>query len=472
MLRLTIFQILCALPLWALCQQNARITVRESNGTVSKTSIREFKVSSDSDIQEVLKEMGVTDADGNVKEGVDVQVEMLEGNGRSGNSKSLLSIAPGFSERPPSACQAYLGVVLKNSTRMSEKTSGALVTEVEPKSPAFLSGIVAGDIIYQIDSKKIDSPEDAIIYIRGKCHGDEIKVYLYRGRKKKKLEVVLKEKSVPQANVWNIPLDNSDGGLADMFGSGKERAFLGVTPSELSVPSGACVKVVPGSSAESMGIVNDDVIVELNGNVILSFSDLSDKVAAMKPNDPLEIVVSRDGKLKKLNGNLGAKMTGGSGDFRYFFDDKGLDEGGLSIMDFEFDMDMSDLQRELEQMMKELNMPVSPPNRGGKIRIDDLTSDESNAIGSCISAPELNYFSLALDAHTGDVNLSIHPVIQSPLRIELLDEMGEIIFMEERKITSEYSRSMELDKQAHGKYFIRITQGDSCLVKSVIKTDE
>ncbi|MFM7105704.1 MAG: hypothetical protein ACKOW8_09295, partial [Flavobacteriales bacterium] len=87
-----------------MCQQNARITVRESNGSVSKTFIREFKVTSDNDVQEVLREMGVIDSQGNVKEGVDVEVEMLEGNGRSSNSQSLLSITPGFSERPPSAC--------------------------------------------------------------------------------------------------------------------------------------------------------------------------------------------------------------------------------------------------------------------------------------------------------------------------------------------------------------------------------
>jgi hypothetical protein len=455
-----------------MCQQNARITVRESNGSVSKTSIREFKVTSDNDVQEVLREMGVIDSQGNVKEGVDVEVEMLEGNGRSSNSQSLLSITPGFSERPPSACQAYLGVVLKKNTKTAEAAEGALVTEVEPLSPANKSGILAGDIIYQIDKKEIGSPQDAIIYIRGKCQGDKVKIYLLRGGKRKKLEVELTEKSVPQANIWGIPQDKERGGVPDMFGSGQERAFLGVTPSESVVPSGACVRVVPGSAAEAMGIMDNDVITEVNGNVILAFSDISNMVASMKPNDPLEVVVNRDGKVKKFSGNLGSKLTGGSGDFRYFFDDKGLDEGGLSIMDFEFDMDMNDLQRQLEQMMKEFNPPVNPSISQGKIRIEDVSSNVSNLKGVCSNAPDLNFFSLSIDANTGDVILSIHPVHETPLRIELLDEQGEVIFLEERKITSEYIRSMEIVNQSHGRYFVRISQGDACLVRSILKSEE
>jgi hypothetical protein len=460
-----------AIPLCLIAQQNARITVREKNGAVSKTMIKEFMVSDENDVEDALRELGVMNSDGSVRDGVDIQVEMVNALSDSSLSSSFPSVSPGYSVMPPSACQAFLGVVLKNN-KNAEASTGALVTDVEPNSPASSSGILAGDIIYQIDDKKISSAQEAIIYIRGKCKGDQIMLRVMRGQKKKKFKVELSEKLIPQANAWDVPGTLGREGMNEMFGAGNERAFLGVTPSSAEVPSGAGVVVIPGSAADVMGIQTDDIIVELNGEVILSFNHLSEKVSEMKPNEEVELVVSREGKMKRLSGKLGSKMTGGTGDFRYFFDDKGLDEGGLSVMDFEFDMDMNDLQRQLEEMMREFNPGVDMQRSFGKIRIEEFFSSEEAAIRTCERAPDLNHFSLGVDARTGDVLLKILPASDRAVRIELLDGKGEIVFMEERKISSEYSRSMEIRDQIPGRYFIRVSQDDSCMIKTVVKANE
>lgn len=141
-------------------------------------------------------------------------------------------------------------------------------------------------------------------------------------------------------------------------------------------------------------------------------------------------------------------------------------------MDFEFDMDMNDLQRQLEEMMREFNPGVDMQRSFGKIRIEEFFSSEEAAIRTCERAPDLNHFSLGVDARTGDVLLKILPASDRAVRIELLDGKGEIVFMEERKISSEYSRSMEIRDQIPGRYFIRVSQDDSCMIKTVVKANE
>jgi hypothetical protein len=442
-------------------QQRARITMRENNGTMSKIQVQEFQVFGENDVQDALRKMQATDADGNVRDGIEVEVEMLDENSGNMNSHSFFSIIPEQSAPPISACQAYLGVMLKGMENTSE---GALVTHVESLSPAAESGVQTGDVILRIDEVDIHSPQDAIVYLRGKCKGDRIKIKILRGKKKKNLVVVLSEKQLPQANVYDIPRDKPGNVI-----SGSERAYLGVTPASEQLPSGARIMVQSNSAAEKMGLRDYDNITEVNGEAILSFNELSEKVAEMKPNDEVEIVVSRDDKVKKLSGVLGSRMTGGSGDSRYFFDDKGLDEGGFPIIDFEFDMDMGELQQQLEDLLRGQDLQMNP-TKMSKIRIHDPIEEQLAHISSCKTSPSFELISIGLNDFQNEVILRVLPTLPEPVRIELLDENGEIIFVEERKIETEYARSMEIQHQTDGQYFLRITQGEYCLIRSIVKT--
>ncbi|MFM7104967.1 MAG: PDZ domain-containing protein, partial [Flavobacteriales bacterium] len=389
------------------------------------------------------------------------EVELLDENSGSGNSNSYFSIIPGQSAPPPSACQAYLGVMLKTTENASK---GALVTHVEPLSPAAESGFQTGDVILRIDDIEVHSPQDAIVYIRGKCKGDRVKIKLLRGNKKKNIAVVLSEKHIPQANVWDIPRE-----IQDNPASGSERAYLGVTPAAEQLPSGARIMIQQNSAAEKMGLRDFDNITEMNGEAILSFNDLAKKVAEMKPNEEVEIVISRDGKVKKLSGVLGSRMSGGSGDLKYFFDDKGLDEGGFPIMDFEFDMDMSELQQQLEELLRSQDLQPNSAD-ASKIRITDATEDQLIKLASCEESPSFELISIGLNDFQNEVILRLLPTKASPVRIELLDVNGEIIFVEERKMESEYTRSMEIQHQNTGQYFLRITQEENCLIRSIVKS--
>ena len=443
-------------------QQRVRITVRENNGAMSKTQVQEFQVKGDNDVENALRKMRAIDDEGNVREGVEVEVEMLDENSGNGNSDSFFSIIPGQAAPPQSACQAYLGVMLKD---VETATEGAQVTNVEPASPASEAGIQPGDVILRVDEIDVRSPQDAIVYIRSKCKGDRIKIKILRGKKKKNLAVVLSEKHITQANVWDIPRD-AQGNVSP----GSARAYLGVTPAAEQMPSGACIMVQPNSAAEKMGLRDHDNITELNGEAILSFSDLSNKVSEMKPNDQVELVVFRDNKAKKISGALGSRMTGGAGDLKYFFDDKGLDEGGFPIIDFEFDMDMTELQQQLEELLRGQDFQKKAP-AFAKMRIHDASEEQLNKLSSCSDSPAFELIYIGLNESQNDVILRLLPtVLAVPVRIELLDLNGEIIFVEERKMEAEYTRALELQHQDVGQYFLRISQGENCLIRSVVIT--
>jgi S1-C subfamily serine protease len=99
-------------------------------------------------------------------------------------------------------------------------------------------------------------------------------------------------------------------------------AFLGVqsesvTPSiaedqNLGVDHGALITDVESdSAAESAGIQEGDVIVEVAGREITHMEDVSRVVRSHRPGDELDVVVVRDGKEQTVSVTLGDRPDGG-----------------------------------------------------------------------------------------------------------------------------------------------------------------
>ncbi len=101
-------------------------------------------------------------------------------------------------------------------------------------------------------------------------------------------------------------IDRALDGDADLS---PDTAFLGVTSISLAnldptvqdefgvaVADGAFVQeVVPGSPAESAGIVRGDVVTEIGGEAITSAEDVARVVRSRRPGDLVTVVVQRDG---------------------------------------------------------------------------------------------------------------------------------------------------------------------------------
>jgi S1-C subfamily serine protease len=66
----------------------------------------------------------------------------------------------------------------------------------------------------------------------------------------------------------------------------------GARPSALPTVSG----VLPGSPAAGAGVKVGDVLVEVDGRVVLTFQALRDALLGWSPDRPLRLVVRRDGE--------------------------------------------------------------------------------------------------------------------------------------------------------------------------------
>ncbi len=93
------------------------------------------------------------------------------------------------------------------------------------------------------------------------------------------------------------------------------RGFLGVSLTDLEPGMGeyfkldddngvVIVTVVEDSAAEKAGIQPDDVVVEFEGEPVMSMNDFRNRVAMHKPGSEVEIVVMREGKRRTLTAVL------------------------------------------------------------------------------------------------------------------------------------------------------------------------
>jgi hypothetical protein len=87
-------------------------------------------------------------------------------------------------------------------------------------------------------------------------------------------------------------------------------ALLGVAGSRLDDGQGARAETVqPGSAAAQAGIQVGDIIEKFAGEEVLSFKDLTDKIATHRPGDEVTLVVNRNGESKSYTLKLGRWTT-------------------------------------------------------------------------------------------------------------------------------------------------------------------
>jgi len=74
-----------------------------------------------------------------------------------------------------------------------EDGEGALITDVDEDMPAFKAGLKAGDVIVEVDGKKIEDTEDVMDAISEKEKGDKAEIKVIRNRRPQDFTVEVKE---------------------------------------------------------------------------------------------------------------------------------------------------------------------------------------------------------------------------------------------------------------------------------------
>lgn len=193
----------------------------------------------------------------------------------------------------------YMGIEISDVTPENSKffdlknASGALVSQVEPGTPASKAGLKTGDVITGLDGKSVSDAGELQVEVGQKAPGTTVRLAVIRDGKSMTVPVTLES--------MNKSEETSASGE-----TGKPRWGLGLenlspdTRQQLNIPSdvhGAVVtNVTPGSSAEYAGLQRGDVIVEVNRKPMRSAEDVQQALSSLpKGQDALVLVWSQGG---------------------------------------------------------------------------------------------------------------------------------------------------------------------------------
>ena len=150
--------------------------------------------------------------------------------------------------------------------------NGALVGDVEPDTPAQKAGIKSGDVILEINGKKVTDANNLRLTVSEMAPGTNVMVKLFRDGHEKNVSLALAE--LPDETA-----DNANDGKNSGADSSKTGTFQGVTVADLAdldqqarqqlqlpdnIQGVIVTDVDQDSNAADAGLQPNDVIVEIN----------------------------------------------------------------------------------------------------------------------------------------------------------------------------------------------------------------
>ncbi len=520
----------------AFAQTKAKIHIKkEINGqTIEET--KEIDLANGQDLSEILKELGVVDELGQLLPGQEFQINIEKSNQEGENSSFDLNYFPemnfpfaqgwDMTEMEP---QAYLGVMLMGGNGTSNVVE---ISEIIEGTAAEKAELAIGDQILKIDEQEIARIEDVINYIHQKKPGDEVKLTYLRDGKKKNKKVILGEREagpimfspnmengempafpVPNIDYFfdgdSITIICPDKNLCDSMkicqpftweGEGflnEETPFLGVTPGGLCYQTGVLIgSVLPGSTAEEIGLIESDIIKEINGVEIISFDQMKETICKQKVGEDIKVTVERDGKLKSFEGKLGSKESSTKDDFRIFHDYQGMDEFGNYNYNFEFDMDEEDIEQNMEELLRQLEeqeqfillekdrlqeqLNELRDGNSDKISITidivEISAEEAASVNTNAS-PKLNIentlkfetISFFPNPNNGIINLAFKLADEGDINIVIFDSKGHQVFSEMISGMRNYSNTIDISAHSNGAYYMQISQNGKTFSRKIVK---
>lgn len=203
--------------------------------------------------------------------------------------------------------RGYIGTVLQSLTpelssalKLKEE-SGALVGEVESKSPAEKAGIKNGDVITAVNGKKVSDSRELRQMIGTMAPGTKAKLEVIRESDKKTVEVVLAEMPPPAAEDAAQQTQQSRatqtskmlGGVVIADVDDEVRQALNA-PKDLQ--GAVIVEIDPSSAAGQAGLRQGDVIRELNKHPVKNAQEFVKVDQSLKTGEKVLLQVWSQGK--------------------------------------------------------------------------------------------------------------------------------------------------------------------------------
>jgi serine protease Do len=179
--------------------------------------------------------------------------------------------------------RGMLGVVIQNlspelaKAMNSHRTSGALVSEVTPGTPADRAGIKSGDVVTQFDNKPVDDENSLKLMVAETAPGKSVPIQVDRNGQTLNLNVTLESLSAKTTLAKNEPNSNGNDPQGDALHGVGVQDLDRQTREELNIPAnvhGALItQVDPSSPSGEAGLREGDVIEEINHQPVRNAED-------------------------------------------------------------------------------------------------------------------------------------------------------------------------------------------------------
>ncbi|MGB7824422.1 MAG: Do family serine endopeptidase [Candidatus Sulfotelmatobacter sp.] len=196
----------------------------------------------------------------------------------------------------------YMGIGISDVTPENAKffhidnNEGAIITQVEPDSPAAKAGLKVGDVITELDGQKVSDASQLQIEVGQKVPGSSIKLEVLRDGRNVNVPVTLEEMG-SRDHEGKESASNSNGkprwglGLTDMTPELREQL-----QASNDVHGAIVEQVQPGSAGDNAGLQRGDVIVEVDRHPVQNAADVQKALSSVpKGQDALVLVWSSGG---------------------------------------------------------------------------------------------------------------------------------------------------------------------------------
>jgi serine protease Do len=194
--------------------------------------------------------------------------------------------------------RAWLGVSVQDVTEDIAKSfklkesSGALVSEVFKGDPADKAGLRTGDLITEVNGKKIKDTHELLLTIASFHVGDKVEIKAMRDGQEKTFRIVVTERR-DQPEVASAEETAQNFGMVIQDITPEIARYLGIT----SRSGVIVVDVKDGSTADEKGIQPQDIILEVNKVKISTVKDYSREITKKGAKQGVLLLIKR-GKAK------------------------------------------------------------------------------------------------------------------------------------------------------------------------------
>jgi serine protease Do len=226
--------------------------------------------------------------------GMNTAIAQGNGIGFAIPSSMLAHIFPSLRDKGELS-RSWIGVQVQNLTpELAQSyglpsTSGALVADVVPDSPAAKAGLLSGDVLTRFDGKAVDSSSALPVLVSLTESGRDVNVEVYRNGKRETKTIRLEARPSQDGPQAKGARPNGGFGLSLRPLTPPMRQELGIDATQGALVSDVAV----GSAAARAGLRPGDVVVEAQGKPVGNAAELASMLEKLPSGQVVRLKVLR-----------------------------------------------------------------------------------------------------------------------------------------------------------------------------------